>query len=275
MPDESWDDETVELFLSELSIMDSNNFVDKIGIGEREARIFCDLVKKRHFSLGHGIGRSGDITAIQPKAAGSSLIYQLTMQIMKNLIKKDIKCIKNCLIFPMATGMALVMTLLTIKQRFINKNKNTENENNFPKYILWPRIDQKTCLKAMITSGFEVIIIENIYENNNKNNISINDNEIKTNNLNNDELRTDIKGLESEIIRLKPENILCILSTSSCFAPRSPDNIIEISKLCKKYNIYNVINNAYGLQSIQTCNLIQRVKLYVLYILVFIDVDCV
>jgi O-phospho-L-seryl-tRNASec:L-selenocysteinyl-tRNA synthase len=32
------------------------------------------------------------------------------------------------------------------------------------------------------------------------------------------------------------------------FSPRSPDNIIEISKLCKKYNIGHVIDNAYGLQ---------------------------
>lgn len=58
--------------------MDSNNFHDKIGVGEREARIFCPLVSRRNFYMGHGIGRSGDVMANQPKAAGSSLLLQLT-----------------------------------------------------------------------------------------------------------------------------------------------------------------------------------------------------
>lgn len=36
--------------------MDSNNFDKKIGVGERESRIFSSLVKERHFYMGHGIG---------------------------------------------------------------------------------------------------------------------------------------------------------------------------------------------------------------------------
>ena len=47
--------------------MDSNNFVDNVGVGEREARVACDLVARRHFRLAHGIGRSGDVGAEQPK----------------------------------------------------------------------------------------------------------------------------------------------------------------------------------------------------------------
>ena len=39
--------------------MDSNNYPNKVGAGERESRIFSSLVAKRHFSMGHGIGRSG------------------------------------------------------------------------------------------------------------------------------------------------------------------------------------------------------------------------
>lgn len=57
--------------------MDSNNFEGKVGVGERESRIFSNIVAERHFFMGHGIGRSGDIMANQPKAAGSSLILQL------------------------------------------------------------------------------------------------------------------------------------------------------------------------------------------------------
>lgn len=47
--------------------MDSNNFLDSVGVGEREARVASDLVARRHYGLAHGIGRSGDIAAEQPK----------------------------------------------------------------------------------------------------------------------------------------------------------------------------------------------------------------
>ena len=47
--------------------MDSNNFVDNVGVGEREARVACPLVARRHYGLAHGIGRSGDVAAEQPK----------------------------------------------------------------------------------------------------------------------------------------------------------------------------------------------------------------
>ena len=67
--------------------MDSNNFPGNCGVGEREARIVSDLVARRHFRLGHGIGRSGDITAIQPKAAGSSLLMKLTNSLALDVIK--------------------------------------------------------------------------------------------------------------------------------------------------------------------------------------------
>lgn len=57
--------------------MDSNNFPSNVGVGEREARVACPLIARRHYRLAHGVGRSGDITAEQPKAAGSSLLAKL------------------------------------------------------------------------------------------------------------------------------------------------------------------------------------------------------
>lgn len=57
--------------------MDSNNFPGNVGAGEREARLASDLVARRHYRLGHGIGRSGDIAAVQPKAAGSSVLAKI------------------------------------------------------------------------------------------------------------------------------------------------------------------------------------------------------
>ena len=47
--------------------MDSNNFLDNVGAGEREGRVACPLVARQRYHLAHGIGRSGDIAAEQPK----------------------------------------------------------------------------------------------------------------------------------------------------------------------------------------------------------------
>lgn len=47
--------------------MDSNTFPNNVGVGEREARVACRLVAQRHYGLAHGIGRSGDVAAEQPK----------------------------------------------------------------------------------------------------------------------------------------------------------------------------------------------------------------
>jgi hypothetical protein len=44
------------------------------------------------------------------------------------------------------------------------------------------------------------------------------------------------------------ENVLCVLSTTSCFAPRAPDAVVEIASMCQELGIAHVINNAYGLQ---------------------------
>ena len=49
------------------ALMDSNNFPNNVGVGEREARVACRLVAQRHFGLAHGIGRAGDVAAEQPK----------------------------------------------------------------------------------------------------------------------------------------------------------------------------------------------------------------
>lgn len=109
-PEEGWSESTIELFLSELAVMDSNNFLGNCGVGEREGRVASGLVARRHYRsaavsltlardrccisrpsvvrrLIHGIGRSGDIAAVQPKAAGSSLLNQLTNSVVLDVLK--------------------------------------------------------------------------------------------------------------------------------------------------------------------------------------------
>ncbi|RXG59733.1 O-phosphoseryl-tRNA(Sec) selenium transferase [Armadillidium vulgare] len=218
-PLKGWKNSSIELLLNELSLMDSNNFSHNAGVGEREARMYSDLVSRRHYGFGHGIGRSGELTEVQPKAAGSSLIYKLTNSMMLHIIKlSGIRNCSDCILVPMATGMSLVLCLMTIRKERPNA-----------KYVLWPRIDQKSCFKCIITSGYQPIIIENV--------------------LQEDELRTDTDNIELKIKELGRENIAAILTTTSCFAPRGIDKIEEVARLCKMYEIPHIINNAYGLQS--------------------------
>ncbi len=57
--------------------MDSNNFIGAAGVGEREARVACPLVAARHYGLAHGIGRSGNVAAPQPKVSRTSTLVML------------------------------------------------------------------------------------------------------------------------------------------------------------------------------------------------------
>lgn len=61
--------------VQDIASMDSNNFLDNVGVGEREARVACSLVAKRHYRLAHGMGRSGDVAAEQPKVTAVSTLH--------------------------------------------------------------------------------------------------------------------------------------------------------------------------------------------------------
>jgi len=126
------------------------------------------------------------------------------------------------------------------------------------RYVIWPRIDQKTCLKAVISANLEVrlsispavphpvrlctplvafaplqvVVVENV--------------------LLEDELRTDLSAVEQHIARLGADSVVCVLTTTSCFAPRSADSIVEVAKLCTTAGVGHIVNNAYGVQVRQT-----------------------
>nr|XP_010336472.2 O-phosphoseryl-tRNA(Sec) selenium transferase isoform X2 [Saimiri boliviensis boliviensis] len=227
-PENGWDESTLELFLHELAIMDSNNFLGNCGVGEREGRVASALVARRHYRFIHGIGRSGDISAVQPKAAGSSLLNKITNSLVLDIIKlAGVHTVANCFVVPMATGMSLTLCFLTLRHK-----------RPKAKYIIWPRIDQKSCFKSMITAGFEPVVIENVLEG--------------------DELRTDLQAVKAKVQELGPDNILCIHSTTSCFAPRVPDRLEELAVICANFGIPHIVNNAYGVQSSKCMHLIQQ-----------------
>lgn len=56
------------------------------------------------------------------------------------------------------------------------------------------------------------------------------------------------QAVERAITSLGSEAVLCVLSTTSCFAPRAPDAVGELAQVCHRHNVAHVVNNAYGLQ---------------------------
>uniref|UniRef100_A0A8C2Q725 O-phosphoseryl-tRNA(Sec) selenium transferase n=1 Tax=Cyprinus carpio TaxID=7962 RepID=A0A8C2Q725_CYPCA len=209
-PEEGWSESTVELFLNELAVMDSNNFLGNCGVGEREGQVASGLVARRHYRLIHGIGRSGDIAAVQPKAAGSSLLNKITNSVVLDVLRFTVK----------KTYSMLLLTFTCFIFIRVEKKFNRES------YMF-------SSLK-----GFEPVVIENVLEG--------------------DELRTNLEEVERKIEELGAENILCVHSTTSCFAPRVPDRLEELAVLCAKHDIPHIVNNAYGMQSSKCMHLIQQ-----------------
>lgn len=230
-----WDDLSIEQLLHELAEMDSNNFPSNAGVGEREGRVFSSLVSRRHYFLHHGIGRSGDLSEAQPKAAGSSLIAQLTASLTLHAMKIfGYECFKKCLVVPMATGMTLSLVMLTLRK-----------QRPDARYVLWPRIDQKSCLKSITVAALSPVVIQNVLESGFDcvpvDEVQRLGFEVDVGAL--DQIGTDMEKLEAAMIELG-SSVLCVLSTTSCFAPRRPDKVDRIAALCKTHSIPHVINNA-------------------------------
>lgn len=125
--------------------------------------------------MAHGMGRSGDLAEAQPKAAGSSLLCTLTNALVLDLmhtfgkfwfLKTFTYCLMckessyifceivfndsfsvcgkvvDAMVVPMATGMTISLCLQTMKEARPNA-----------KWVIWLRIDQKSCLKAIQSAG--------------------------------------------------------------------------------------------------------------------------
>ncbi|ALC45368.1 CG1427 [Drosophila busckii] len=223
LPEEGWRDEYIEELVHQLAALDSNNFPHNVGLGEREARVVCKLVARRHYNFGHGIGRSGDLLEAQPKAAGSTLLSNLTNALLLDLIRTlGVTSCAGCFLVPLATGMTLTLCLQALRK-----------SRPAAKYVLWSRIDQKSCFKAIIAAGLQPVIITG-----------------KASSAA-EALDTNIHKFEEQIIALGADNIVCLYSTTSCFAPRNSDNIIEVAKLAKRFALPHLVNNAYGLQCME------------------------
>ena len=254
LPNNGLSSQHTEQILLWLSSLDTNNHMKKCGVGEREGRVYSELVKRRHWGMSHGIGRSGDIVEPQPKAAGSSVMYKLATQLALDAVRRGagLKAIVNDatgkvpgpasggILLPLCTGMSMTVTLQALKTDTTASSGNISNACSYNKSkqkVLWSRIDQKSCFKAIIAAGLTPVVIPTKIIGN--------------------EVVTDLVALQHEMER-NENDILAIVTTTSAFAPRVPDDVDMVAKLCKTHGICHVINNAYGLQCSQTCKLINR-----------------
>ena len=233
VPDEGWSPEIIEMFIREVSLWDSNNFPGKASVGEREGRCISSLVSRRHWGLIHGIGRSGDVNAEQPKAAGSSLLLNLTRVLVRDALRRIFGLTfvpKEVVILPLATGMALMLGMTAVSQ--LHRDSPRRN-------VIWSRIDQKSCIKAITYDPhLTVHIVEQ--------------------KRHGEGLATDTDKIFELIESLGASTIHSIVLTTSTFAPRTPDDVINVSQICKKKDIALVVNNAYGLQCSKCCHLINE-----------------
>lgn len=214
IPTEGWSDETIELALKLFTWMDTDKDPKAVRIGEREARLASPLLSKLAYGFNHGIGRSGDIAAPQPKAPGTSIMYQITNRLATQALRKfGAPNIKEAVVVPLSTGMGIGLTYAAIRKKLAKQE------------VLCTRIDHISPIKGLKLVGLKPKIIES-------------------------DLVGDAVQVDPEKVR---KNITAetvgILSTTTFFPPRETDEIKELAKIAAEYDIYHVINNAYGVQS--------------------------
>ena len=136
---------------------------------------------------------------------------------------------KAALTVPLCTGMALGLTLLGLRLHWKSPPER--------RVVLWSRIDQKSCLKAIVTSGFTAVVIPQT--------------------LVGDECRTDLAALQAALEE-HGDRVFCVVTCASCFAPRVPDDLEGVARLCSAADVGHVVNNAHGLQCAATMKKLSR-----------------
>jgi len=214
VPKEGWRDSQIELLLRLLSSMDSDKDSKAAGVGEREGRVASEAVSRLAGGFHHGVGRSGDLTQAQPKAAGGSLMYFFANKLATDALKRfGASNIEGAVVFPVATGMTLALALCAAK----SQTGGCE--------VVYPQIDLSTPIKAIHLAGLRERIVEG--------------------QVFGDAVNVPPEAIEAAV----NENTAAILSTTTFFAPREPDKIKEIAKIAQKKKVSHIINNAFGVQS--------------------------
>ncbi len=228
VPKEPWNDEQIEFFLQALSNMDTDKDFKAARVGEREARIASKIHLKTSAGFCHGIGRSGFLTAPQPKAPGGSIMYEITNYLARNFLKKfGLPNIKSAIIVPLCTGMSLALCIGALRPDWNNRDLNNKRT------VLVPQIDHKSLIKGLELMGTKRKTIEG-------------------------KVFGDAVRIPVEDIKLSMDkDCFAIISITSFFPPREHDNIKEISKFAKENDLVHIVINAYGVQSPEWMDLIR------------------
>jgi O-phospho-L-seryl-tRNASec:L-selenocysteinyl-tRNA synthase len=228
MPMDPWSDEQITFFLQTLSNMDTDKDDKASRVGEREARIASRLHMLTSSGFCHGVGRSGFLTAPQPKAPGGSIMYEISNYLARDFLRKfGLPNIQKAIVTPLCTGMSLALCLGALKpdwnkDEFLRKRK-----------VLVPQVDHKSLLKALDLMGIRPKVIKG--------------------KIFGDAVRIPIE----DIINNYDEECFAVLSITSFFPPREHDDLKEISKFAKDKNLIHIVINAYGVQSPEWMKLIR------------------
>ncbi len=228
VPQKPWSEGQIEFLLQMLSNMDTDKDDKASRVGEREARIASSLHLKTSSGFCHGIGRSGFLTAPQPKAPGGSIMYELSNYLALNFLRKfGMSNIKKAIVVPQCTGMSLALCLGALRPNWDKKNLINKRT------VIVPQIDHKSLIKAINLMGMRIKTVEG--------------------KIFGDAVRIPIEDIEASL----DSDCFAVISLTSFFPPREHDNIKEISKFAKKNDLVHIIINAYGVQSPEWMKLIR------------------
>ncbi len=214
-PDKSLTDAQLELMVQILSSMDTDKDPEAARVGEREGRIASPFVGALAAGFNHGVGRSGQLSAPQPKAAGASLMQQVANTVALDAIRKlGLSNVKAGIVTPLSTGMTLALVLGALRRELHIQR------------VLYPRIDHISPRRGISLTGLKEVPVSTLIED--------------------DAVRVNLSELETLISKTKSCAVLC---TTTFFPPRESDPVKAVARLCADHDVPLVVNNAYGVQS--------------------------
>src|SRR4030042_6057949 len=104
IPEKGWSEDQIVTMLELLAAMDTDKDPKAARVGEREGRVASPLVERLCAGFCHGIGRSGQIAAPQPKAPGGSILYMLVNRFASTILRKrGLYNVKGAILLPLST----------------------------------------------------------------------------------------------------------------------------------------------------------------------------
>jgi O-phospho-L-seryl-tRNASec:L-selenocysteinyl-tRNA synthase len=102
---------------------------------------------------------------------------------------------KMAMVVPVATGMALFLCLAALRKQRPGAD-----------CVVWCRCDQNSAVKAVALAGLRLEVVQCRAKE--------------------EALETDMEALAARVSSLGAERVCCVLTTTSCFAPRVPDKAV-------------------------------------------------